>query len=203
MKHSLVAYSDSENSDNEIPEPPMKKRKQVHSSFIAEPSDSNTCRTLPPLATKVALPVPVDDPSKHQGRIRTTPHIDGQFAAYVYAPIFPVRRLQRLLRGIFETIEKQVENVHCLVHFAGDEPVDESSQGIRTNLPTTINGVPHLSLTRPMYLRAHQRDILKEAVKEVANRVPKCAIGLVHPLRSGHSTDRAQIQCFFYFVYGP
>ena len=186
-----------------MPEPPMKKRKQVHSSFIAEPSDSNTCRTLPPLAAKVALPVPVDDPSKHQGRIRTTPHIDGQFAAYVYAPIFPVRRLQRLLRGIFETIEKQVENVHCLVHFAGDEPVDESSQGIRTNLPTTINGVPHLSLTRPMYLRAHQRDILKEAVKEVANRVPKCAIGLVHPLRSGHSTDRAQIQCFFYFVYGP
>lgn len=81
-----------------------------------------------------------------------------------------------------------MENVHRLVHFKGDEPVDESSPGIRTTLPTTIDGVPHLSLTRPMYLRAHQRDILKEAVKEVANKVPRCAIGLVHPLRSSHRT---------------
>ena len=155
--------------------------------FIANPSYSNASRTLPPLPAKVALPVPVDDPSKHQGRIRTTPHIDGQFAAYVYAPIFPDRRLQRLLREIFETIEKQVENVHRLVHFKGDEPVDEGSSGKRTTPPPTINDVPHLSLTRPMYLRAHQRDILKEAVKEVANKVPKCDwFGPSPPLRAQH-----------------
>jgi hypothetical protein len=202
MKHSLVAYSDSENSGNEILEPPMKKRKQVHSSFTAKPSDP-ICRRLPPLDPKVAVPVPVDDPSKHQGRIRTTPHVDGQFAAYVYAPIFPVQRLQRLLRGIFETIERQVESFHSLVHFNGDEPVDENSPGLRTILPTTMNGAPHLSLTRPMYLRAHQRDILKEAVKEVANKVPKCVYSLVHAPRSGLSTDSAQIQCFFYFLYSP
>ena len=89
------------------------------------------------------------------------------------------------------------------MQFKGDKPVDESSPGIQTTLPTTIDSVPHLSLTRPMYLRAHQRDTLKGAVKEVANKVPKCAISLVHPLRSGHSTDRPQIQCFFYFIYGP
>ena len=151
----------------------------------------------------MALPVPVDDPSKHQGRTRTTPHVDGQFAAYVYAPIFPVLRFQRLLRAIFETIERQVENVHRLVHFKVDEPVDGSSPGMRTTPPTTIDGVLHLSLTRPMYLRAHQRDTLKEAVKEVANKVPKCALGLIHPLYSGHSTDCAQIQCLFCFIYGP
>lgn len=181
MKHSLVAYSDSEISENEILEPPTKKRKQVHSSLTTK-----TRRTLPPLLAKVTIPVPVDDPSKHQGRIRTTPHIDGQFAAYVYAPIFPAQGPQRLLRGIFETIERQVENVHRLVHLNGDEPVDESSPGLRTVLP---NGVPHLSLTRPMYLRAHQRDVLKKAVKEVTNKVPKCVYGLVHLLCSGHNTD--------------
>lgn len=158
---------------------------------------------LPPLAAKVTIPVPMDDPSKHQGRIRTTPHVDGQFAAYVYAPILPIQGLQRLLRGIFETIEGQVENVHRLVHFNSDEPVDENSPRKRTILPTTINGVPHLSLTRPVFLRAHQRDILKGAVKEVANKVAKCVYGLVHPLRSGHSTNCAQIQCFFCVLYSP
>lgn len=148
----------------------------------------------------MAIPVPVDDPSKHQGRIRTTPHVDGQFAAYVYTPIFPDRGLQRLLRGIFETIERHVQNVHRLVV---DKLVDQNSQGSRNNLPTISSGTPHLSLTRPMYLRAHQRDILKQAVKEVANKFPKCVYGLVNRLRSGHSTDRVQIQCIFYFLYSP
>lgn len=175
MKRSLVAYSDSENSDKgEIPERKRKKRKQVHSSFTpAKPSDS-TCRLLPTPSVSVVSPIPMDDPLKHQGRIRTTPHIDGQFAAYVYAPVYPDKRLRRLIRGILETMERRVQNVHRLVHFKSDELVNEGSPAISTAPLPTMNSIPHLSLTRPIYLRAHQRDILNQAVKNVAKEIPKC-----------------------------
>jgi U6 snRNA phosphodiesterase len=126
----------------------------------------------------VVVPVPVDDPSKHQGRIRAIPHIDGQFASYVYAPVFLVQRFQRVLQGIFETLERQVPNVHCLVHFESNELVNEGIPGIQVT-PSTVNGVPHLSLTRPIYLRAHQRDTLKQAVKGIANTVPRCVYSSV------------------------
>lgn len=120
----------------------------------------------------------MDDPLKHQGRIRTVPHIDGQFAAYVYAPIFPDKRLRRLIQGIFETMERQVQNVHRLVYFKGDELINEGSPAMSTAPPPSINGIPHLSVTKPIYLRAHQRNILKQAVKNVANKVPKCVYHL-------------------------
>ena len=161
--------------------------------FLVNPSDSDTSRMLPTPSVNVVTPVPMDDPLKHQGRIRTTPHVDGQFAAYVYAPILPVQRLQRLIHGIFETIEGRVQNVHRLVHFKSDDLVDESSPGVLTTPPPALNGGPHLSLTRPIYLRAHQRDILKQAVKEVANKVPKCVHSPIQCPRSGHNTDRAQV----------
>lgn len=175
MKRSLVAYSDSENSDkDEIPERKMRKRKQVHLSFPpAKPSDS-TCRLLPTPSVSVVMPIPMDDPLKHQGRIRTTPHIDGQFAAYVYAPVNPDQRLRRLIQGILETMERRVQNFHRLVHFKSDELVNGGSPAISTAPLPTMNSILHLSLTRPIYLRAHQRDILKQAVKNVAKEIPKC-----------------------------
>ena len=81
---------------------------------------------------------------------------------------FPARRFQRLLRGIFEMKERQVENFHRLVHLRGDEPVDERSSGIRITLPMTVNGVPHLNLTRPMHIRETS---LKRTIKRLQIRL--------------------------------
>ena len=64
--------------------------------------------------------------------------------------------------------ERQVENFHRLVHFRSDEPVDEHSPGIRTTLPTTVNGVPHLNLTRPVHIRETS---LKRMIKRLQIRL--------------------------------
>lgn len=137
----------------------------------------------------------MDEPSKHQGRKRTIAHVDGQFAAYVYAPIFPVQRLQQVVQEIFGSIDKHVQNVHRLVHFKSDALADEN--GIPPIPPSTINGVPHLSLTRPIYLRAHQRGILKQAVREVTKKVPKCVYGSVQRRHSGHNAEWLRFKASF------
>jgi hypothetical protein len=94
---------------------------------------------------------PVDDPSQHQGRIRTTPHSEGQFAAYVYVAVSLSDRL-----FVNEVLNRAKELVPTL------QPI--------------ANGELHISLSRPTYLRHHQRDEFKRTVKAVASRHSPCVV---------------------------
>jgi hypothetical protein len=68
-----VAYDSSSDEDSETdrtPELPLVKK-----------------RKLPTLSHSLTVPTPVDNPSLHQGRTRTIPYKEGQWATHVYVPV--------------------------------------------------------------------------------------------------------------------
>ncbi len=145
---TLVSYSGSSSSENEEeippPPPPVKKRR------------------LPALASHLVPPVPLDDPSKHQGRTRATPHVEGQWAAHVYVSLV----LRGALRGIVERAVSIAKQVVAGVHLLGgtdSDPVPDSVAAVREL---------HVSLTRPFFLRAHQKEEMKRAVRDAAKAHP-------------------------------
>lgn len=101
------------------------------------------------------MPVPVDNPALHQGRIRTTPHVDGQFAAHVYVSLILSRRSQlyKIIQDILCDAKQVVPSLRDIWPSEGPK---------RHEL--------HVSLSRPIFLRAHQREDLKRAVKNIAQK---------------------------------
>ncbi|KAI0629889.1 U6 snRNA phosphodiesterase Usb1 [Trametes polyzona] len=148
----LVQYASSDeerdNSSGEPapPSPPPKKLKK-----------------LPALPAYLAPKGPVDNPALHQGRRRTTPHVDGQFAAYVYVPLLVDRKskLYNLLLRIFAAAKSIVPIIHAI----GFSPTETGSNDVPAEL--------HISLSRPTYLRAHQRAQFKQAVQAAAKSTQK------------------------------
>ncbi|EJD50567.1 hypothetical protein AURDEDRAFT_160468 [Auricularia subglabra TFB-10046 SS5] len=152
MKRALVAYSDSEGeaSDDELQtEPPKKKPCQI--------ADQTSRKKLP--ALPVSIYAHVDDPTEHQGRIRTHRHVDGLYAAYVYAAV----RLEDAPR-LAEFIARATQHAKaCLpdLHFecATDADLHADDKGAAEL---------HISLSRPIYISANQRDALKRVVRDIA-----------------------------------
>ncbi|KAI0034618.1 hypothetical protein K488DRAFT_77122 [Vararia minispora EC-137] len=137
---SLVSYSDSSEEETISPNVTHPKR-----------------RKLPALSSNLTVPVPVDDPSKHQGRIRSSPHVEGQWTAYVYVAL-PLRspenkHLTDVIRGAFVRAASMEPNLHPLQSAINQK-----------------NGADelHISLTRPVYLRSHQREEFKQSVRRAA-----------------------------------
>ncbi|KAL0960875.1 hypothetical protein HGRIS_005890 [Hohenbuehelia grisea] len=158
MKRSssvLVSYASSDDDDTEkIEVKPIKKK-----------------RKLPALSSSLITPVPKDNPALHQGRVRTQPHVDGQFAAYVYVPVRVDRSspLTGLLRDVLQHARSMVGILHGMPGSL-QALMDESSDAADFS-DTRRNDEPlelHISLSRPLLLRAHQRDELKRAVKGIA-----------------------------------
>lgn len=156
---SLVDYDDSSDDSNEHPcdQGPSIQKEQTSSKRrrLAAPSAS-----LVPAA-------PVDDPSKHQGRTRSTPHSEGQFAAYVYLTVI-IHPGTPLCSLITQALNKCVESsVRQLFWIPSNElvssPVAEPTASIEL----------HVSLTRPIFLRAHQRVELKKSVESAAMVCPR------------------------------
>ncbi|OAX39880.1 hypothetical protein K503DRAFT_810263 [Rhizopogon vinicolor AM-OR11-026] len=145
----LVAYSSSE-EDAPTNIPARKKRR------------------LPSLASSLVIAVPVDDPALHQGRIRATPHVDGQYAAHVYIPlvVHPKTALYSLLEEVLDVTKEMVPVAHAI----GD--INSCS---RNNSDAVVNSSRrarelHLSLSRPIFLRVHQREEFKQAIRLIASR---------------------------------
>ncbi|KAF8893690.1 hypothetical protein CPB84DRAFT_1710871 [Gymnopilus junonius] len=162
MKRSniaLVSYASSDEDDESEriekstdirPQPPAKKRK------------------LPPVSTTIVAPDHIDDPAIHQGRIRSTPHVEGQFAAHVYVSLnlgrhSPMSRLYKVVQAVLRDAKEEIpalrdiwmaknENAKTGEDVTGEEPKKEL----------------HISLSRPIFLRAHQREDLKRAVRNIA-----------------------------------
>ena len=113
-------------------------------------------RKLPPVSSSIAPAGPQDDPSQHQGRIRTIPHIEGQFAAHVYVslPLGRCSQLYKILQAILCDAKASIPTLHEIW------TTGHTDQPPRPEL--------HISLSRPIFLRAHQREDLKRAVKNIA-----------------------------------
>lgn len=108
------------------------------------------------MAAAIAGPVHVDNPALHDGRIRTAPHIDGQFAACIYVP---VKINQALLSFLQDTLRKG-RTVFPSLHSIPKNLDDLRSIDLDAEL--------HISLSRPVYIRSHQREELKQAVRRIA-----------------------------------
>ncbi|KAF9013362.1 hypothetical protein BDQ17DRAFT_1321214 [Cyathus striatus] len=115
MKRCLTALVDYEVSDEEESPPPQRAYPR---------------RKLPPLPSSLLSLAPIDNPALHQGRKRTTPHV-----------------------------EEMVPTLH--EHWLVDN---------------SLHIELHVSLSRPIFLRAHQREELKRAVKHISRKNNKFSL---------------------------
>ncbi|KAL5632624.1 hypothetical protein ACGC1H_005542 [Rhizoctonia solani] len=167
MLRALVDYGDdSEGENNKEPIetcsstscPTKRKNDLPH-----RPDDPpKKVRALPALDSSLFTPAPVDDPSKHQGRKRTIPYVEGQFIAHVYVPIKLEGDFLALLRDIVGCAQLDTTAWHSLLEnvprTTGEQTTSSTSSGFRS----------HLSLSRPVPLRAHQRDGFRKEVRKAA-----------------------------------
>lgn len=146
---ALVTYSSSE--DDAPADAPERKKKK-----------------LPSLASSFIVPVPVDNPALHQGRVRATPHVEGQYAAYVYIPlvVHPGTALYSLVDEVFDIIKGMVPAAHAIGEIVS---CSRNTSGLVVDSSRRAREL-HLSLTRPIFLRAHQREGFKRAIKLIASR---------------------------------
>ncbi|KAK7691049.1 hypothetical protein QCA50_006152 [Cerrena zonata] len=154
MKRSipLVQYASSSDADSS-PEPEHNaKHEQV---TVLQPPPKRR-KTLPVLSSTIVGPVHIDNPALHDGRIRTAPHIDGQFAAYVYFPVKLDGDLLMFLQNVLRKAKSILPSIHS---------IPKNIDSVESTDPVAEL---HISLSRPVYLRSHQRDELKNAVRRIA-----------------------------------
>ncbi|KAF5360650.1 hypothetical protein D9756_004841 [Leucocoprinus leucothites] len=139
--HSIVDYDSSDEEVTQKDVPPPKKKK------------------LPALSTALVVPVPVDNPVLHQGRTRTVPHVDGNWAAHVFVSINVTRShaMCSLLEATIAQAQRSVPAIQSLI--SGGE-TDKNSIEL------------HISLSRPIFIRAHQKEELRRAVRKLSQHPP-------------------------------
>jgi len=106
---------------------------------------------LPVLPSSFLSPAPVsDDPTAHQGRRRLQPHVEGQFAGHVYVSVPLNAKMCKVLHAALNLAKDKVPEIHSLLGDNAKHPL-------------------HISLSRPIYLRAHQREEFKRAIRRLAS----------------------------------
>ncbi|KAI0300614.1 hypothetical protein B0F90DRAFT_391281 [Multifurca ochricompacta] len=146
----LVSYTNYSSSSSENEDENTKEEKTQLSRLPVKK------RKLPTLAAHLTPTVPIDDPSKHQGRTRVMPHVDGQWAAYVYVPLVLRGALRSVVERAMGIVKEQVPSTRNL---GGLDPDSGSVAGMHEL---------HVSLTRPFFLHGHQREEMKRAVRDAA-----------------------------------
>ncbi|KLO08662.1 hypothetical protein SCHPADRAFT_922568 [Schizopora paradoxa] len=112
-------------------------------------------RKLPKPSVSLIPNQPTANPLLHQGRIRSTPHVEGQFASFVYISVHIDVNLQRFLEEIALYAMERVPTL----------------QSVWLGGTTSSDRELHISLTRPIYLFHHQRDEFIRAVKATADSI--------------------------------
>ncbi|CAG8713707.1 3608_t:CDS:2, partial [Acaulospora colombiana] len=149
MKRPLVSYStDSELEDGTeqvVPPNPVKKRYAVCFKQRVRKIYGLDRKLLPKLPSTLSPIIPQDDPSLHQGRVRSQPFVDGQFASHVYVTI-PLSVLGGLINEILESAKQMCKDLelHPLIDLG----------------PSA----------------AHQRDPLKEVIRNIAKSCSKSVL---------------------------
>ncbi|KAF5351582.1 hypothetical protein D9758_007200 [Tetrapyrgos nigripes] len=113
----------------------------------------------------MAVSIPKDNPALHQGRIRASPHVDGQWASHIYVAI----KLS-LRSGLYGLIKRASDRAREAVPTLRDIwDLRSSSSEAQENEPQNSLEL-HISLSKPVFLRAHQREEFKQAIRLLAQR---------------------------------
>ncbi|KAF9956369.1 poly(U)-specific 3'-to-5' RNA exonuclease [Modicella reniformis] len=161
----LVDYGSSSSEDDDgVPVQENKAEPTGHSQAKRVlPTAETTC--VLPKRTKVALPPlpssltdlfkdrerPPDDPEKHQGRVRTRPHIDGSWAVHVYLEVKLSSELFDIISILTKTIRKSVPSAVSLLQSIESL---KDKKGVALEAETAADASElHISLTRPLYLQ--------------------------------------------------
>ncbi|BBM97687.1 U6 snRNA phosphodiesterase [Marchantia polymorpha subsp. ruderalis] len=172
---ALQMYGDSSDSDEE-------------SDSIAQPPSSSG--GLKPLASKTAMvlpPPPIDllnlptafrekDEDPHRGRLRTFPHVEGNFALHVYIPVTVPSNAKSKILPLFERAVKLFTDLHLL----GDEIVDVSAKGASIS---KFGGEYHISLSRTVAVRVHQIDSVVSMLRRRFSSQNRCISRFLQSMR--------------------
>ncbi|KAH9824819.1 U6 snRNA phosphodiesterase Usb1 [Melampsora americana] len=140
-------------------------------------------RILPPpsFSSKPnAKPPPVDDPALHQGRKRTKEHVEGDWPTHIYLSIDLPKEIKSILSNIIDDTSK------------------ESSLKWHS-LMTTQNDQLHLSLSRPLALKAPQLKTFRIALTHAVHQINPISF---HFARFCHLTNDDQSRSFLALEVG-
>ncbi|KAM4067321.1 U6 snRNA phosphodiesterase [Hirsutella rhossiliensis] len=158
---SLVDYSSSsaaESDADETRQPPAKRRKAGLGNSAAAScrsggtgSSTASTETMPPLpaafhdlyASTVRQSV-TDDPGLHHGRKRQTPHVPGNWPTHLYIEWHPSEAQHNALEELLGLAEAELGDDIKLRNFLTSD--------LGAHLPL------HISLSRPLSLRAAEKD---------------------------------------------
>ena len=154
---------------------PSEEEVSNPSRFRASTPPLTKRRKLPPLSSKIVVSIPMDDPALHQGRMRSSPHIDGRWACHLYVPVVSEigERLGEVLSSAFQSARAEVPTLHPIGLESG-----------RWEL--------HISLSRPTFLWTHQREEFKNTVRRVAASRKGWALSLTEFIKL-ENDDRSRV----------
>jgi len=134
---SLVAYSSSSDSEDDVPpEPPAKRTKLTPSSLPSLPANFHTL-----YATNVRTST-VDDPTLHAGRLRQTSHKEGIWPSHIYTEWHPDSVHALILTNVLNELKKKI----------GIELTSLLYSDLSVPLPL------HISLSRTLSIPTAQRE---------------------------------------------
>ncbi|KAI8144110.1 U6 snRNA phosphodiesterase Usb1 [Fennellomyces sp. T-0311] len=102
---------------------------------------------MPALPSFFSPATKTDDPGRHQGRVRTKPHIENNWATHVYVEVPASGGIKQIVGPLIS------DQIHSLVQEGDDE------------------GLLHISLSRAVFLKEHQLDSFAQSIREHVTQV--------------------------------
>ncbi|KAF9304781.1 poly(U)-specific 3'-to-5' RNA exonuclease [Mortierella antarctica] len=96
---------------------------------------------------------PADNPDKHQGRVRSRPHIDGSWPVHVYLDVKLSEEMFDIVSSFTESARKLVPKTISMLQSIQAVRADPKATPIEAKSADDATEL-HISLTRPIYLQA-------------------------------------------------
>ncbi|KAM0755846.1 hypothetical protein T439DRAFT_376136 [Meredithblackwellia eburnea MCA 4105] len=144
-------------------------------------------RKLPPLDDSFSTDSTTTNPEQHQGRIRTHPHVKGQWACHVYVELTPsksllnslkkaAKKLQTTHNGHTTSNNSPTRAADLVVHSFLHPPPSSTFTTTATSTSSDDKNKKkekekpklHISLSRPLMVQSTQRDQLRSVVAGTA-----------------------------------
>ncbi|RUS21339.1 SNF2 family N-terminal domain-containing protein [Endogone sp. FLAS-F59071] len=146
------------------------KRKRVEEASLEEPRPKKALPSLPDAFLELYPDKcgKSDDPSIHQGRLRSTPHVLGNWATHVYVEISVNSDLRDLLTKIITTAQgsHSYNDENSTIHPLFSDRAINDGDGFHSEgnlLPSSIK--LHISLSRCIFLKEFQLNRFTELLR--------------------------------------